>query len=98
MKVKIIQVAGRVERQDAKVGPYKKEPGNFHKAMCAAAYYARKMNCRMVVIPGNSYMNKVYHIAQVDEDLKKFCPGQNEVAVGIMEPSGVGYTGRATED
>ena len=55
-----------------KVGEYRRSPGDIHLAIGAALHYARKNNKRMVVIPGNSYMNKVYHIATESSDIKSF--------------------------
>ena len=51
---------------------YRESPGDFTLAANAAAYYAKKYNKTMVIVPGNSYGKKVYHIANESDDLAKF--------------------------
>jgi len=71
-----------------------RDPANFHKAAACALTISRcaKMPAyhgkRMVVLPGNSYGYKVFHVAKENDDLREFCPGMQEVACGVVENNG----------
>lgn len=47
---------------------YKSNPADSTSAAQAAGFYAKKYNKPFQVVPGNSYMNKVFSIAQADTD------------------------------
>ena len=73
------------------VAAYRKTPGSLNAAASAAAYYAKRDNARMVVVEGNSYGNRVYHIARESEDLCKFTGMRVQTRVVVVEPSGAAF-------
>jgi hypothetical protein len=70
------------------VKAYRKCPGDFNLAANAAAYYAAKQNTVMVVIPGNSYMSKVFHVVPEGSDLSRFTCGMGNkvIAIAVVDP------------
>ena len=82
------------------VKEYKARPGNFQFA-CNAAYHYAKRNkaARMIVVPGNSYGSKVYHIARETDSLAKYQPGgATESVVGIVSEFGEVFKGVASRN
>jgi hypothetical protein len=76
------------------VKAYKKSPSDFNLAANAAAHYATKQNKSMLVIPGNSYGSKLFHIASADDsDLSRFTCGLGDkfMTVAIVESDGSVY-------
>jgi hypothetical protein len=90
---------GQTEKRSAVVKEWKKYPGNFDLAAHAGHYYAKKHKREMVIVPGNSYMHKVYHIVETNEDLRKYVPGigNMELNVGVVYPDGKVYQAIATK-
>jgi hypothetical protein len=74
---------------------YCKNPASLNLAASAAAYTANKLGERVVVVEGNSYGNKVYHIAQQSEPLSKYTAMSCTAKVLIVEPSGECFYGIA---
>lgn len=79
MKCRKKEYKGRVIKAQSPVKSYRENPGFIRNALAAAAHYANRFQEDMIVIPGNSYGNAVYHIARVCEDLNKYRPGENKV-------------------
>lgn len=82
MKLSSLIKIGTVTEPTTKL--WKKEPSNFTFACQAAAVFAKKHNSKMVVIPGNSYMQRVFHIAKPSDPIQKFfgyIPEETNVAV-----------------
>lgn len=84
--------AGTLERgRKAVVREWKRNPDNFDDACHAAGHYARRDNCRMVVIPGNSYGRRCFHITTEADSFRKFfpgCPDDKWVRVGVVDADG----------
>jgi hypothetical protein len=93
MDIKIENKAGTVK--PGNVREYRKNPSNLNLAAQAAAHYAGKSNQRMIVIQGNSYMNKVYHIAKECDPISKYTAMQGMFKVVIVEPTGECFYGTA---
>jgi hypothetical protein len=71
---------------------YRKEPSNFTKAAQAAGFYARKNNIPFQIVSGNSYMNKVFLIADATKDeIGRTANSNKEVNIGIVLPNGKVY-------
>ncbi|MDY8021214.1 hypothetical protein [Paenibacillus polymyxa] len=74
------------------VREYRKSPGSLNLAASAAAHYAKNLKERVVLVEGNSYMSRVYHIARETDDLRKYAIMSNVTAkVLIVEPNGDCY-------
>lgn len=86
MKLQIDNAVGKV--QAGQVKEYKKNPGSINLAAQAGAYYAKKQNERVVIIEGNSYMNRIYHIAKESDSLSKFTATSSKARVLVIEPTG----------
>lgn len=72
-----------------KVRAYRKSPGDFDLAASAAAYYAAKHGEEMVIVPGNSYGSRVFHIVKSHEALAQFAiPSGAVVRIAIVDPNG----------
>lgn len=77
---------------------WKKEPSNFTKAAQAAAFYAKRDGKPMMVVSGNSYGHKVFHIGGAEED----GPGQaahhgDTSSIAIVHTDGGVYQVTATK-
>jgi len=75
----------------SKVKPYRNSPGNFQFAADAAYYYAKKHDCEMAAVPGNSWGHSVYCVVNLDEDLGKYVPAikKEQYIIGaIVKPNG----------
>jgi len=67
---------------------YIADVGDFTLAIYAARVFADRQGIEMVVIPGNSYMRKVYHISRLDKPYEPFRPG-NPTHIGALVCPGV---------
>ena len=90
MEIKLIKKIGQVTKQVGSLKTYKADPGTFENAAFAAFHSVSKLGEDMMIVPGNSYMSKVYHIAKLTDDVKTFTgpTGQKEVAVGVVKEDG----------
>lgn len=79
------------------VKPYRNAPGDINKAIEAAFHYAKKNDEPMVCVPGNSYMNFVFHIAKESDSLTKYTGMAVEVKVAVVYPNGDVYLGKASK-
>lgn len=78
---------------------WKKSPGDFTFACQAAAFYARKENADMLVIPSNSYGSKVFQVSRMTDDLRKYAPGIADkwVSCAMVSPDGTVYQGKCSQ-
>jgi hypothetical protein len=93
MELTIGKFAGTVKA--GQVREHKKNPASLNLAASAAAHYAKKLNDQVVVIEGNSYMNKVYHIAKDTDSVSKYTAMNYAVNVLIVKPNGECFHGIA---
>lgn len=95
MEITTTNQIGTTSRTKSPIKTYNSNPGNFDAAAHAAAHYARKHDKNMVVVPGNSYGSKVYHIALETDDLLKysFAP---KAAVALVTIKGEVFQATAT--
>lgn len=80
---------GQCENRKAMIKDYRENPGDFNMAAHAAYYYAKKYDQLMIVIPGNSYMKKVFHISYYLNAKKFLLKDNNQIA--IVYPNGNVY-------
>lgn len=66
------------------IAAYKTNPQDVNKALKAGYAYSLKINNDIIVVPGNSYMNKVYHICKVDDELSKFGYNKKQTIDGYL--------------
>jgi len=66
-EVELLDKIGVVENTDKAIFNYKRSPGDANVAIIAAAAYAIKQKEDMLVLLGNSYMNRVYHVKAVSD-------------------------------
>lgn len=83
MKIQLGKQIGTVTQ--AQVKEWKRNPSDFTAACQAAAVYVRKNGARMVVIPGNSYGVKVFHVVPESESLSKYTAMPGAFAVAIVD-------------
>lgn len=83
---------GKVTHSNVK--SWRSEPHDFTYACQAAFHYAKKWDMDMVIVPGNSYMKKVYHIARITDDILKF-PGAKGQKCAVVGTDGYVYMCRA---
>lgn len=86
MKLSIENRIGKVA--GGNVREYKKNPSSLNLAVSAGAYYAKKNGERMVIVEGNSYMRKVYHIAKESDSISKFTAISGKFKVIVVESDG----------
>ncbi len=89
MKVETYQ---RTIRENAEPGTkkaYRKAPGDFHAAASYAVTLAKKLAQEIVVIPGNSYGSALYHLATLDEDIRKYTVCADVVIAATATPEGL---------
>ena len=67
---------------------WKSSPGDHEAAVKAAYHYARRDNKEMVVVPGNSYGQKVHHITTTEEKVSKFTATPGDHGVTTVTPQG----------
>lgn len=81
------------------VKPWRDTPGDFTSACQAAGFYARKYEQDMIVVPGNSYGSRIFHIIRKTDDLGKYVPGigNKSVNCAVVSPDGKVYQGSATK-
>jgi hypothetical protein len=65
MKIKITDRIGAATKGTRKA--HSKAPGDFNAAACFAFAQAVKLGEPLVLVPGNSYMSKVWHVARITE-------------------------------
>lgn len=90
MNIEKQHLLGKADPKTA-VKAYRQCPSDFTLAANAACHYAKKFQECMVVILGNSYGNKVYHIAKTTDDLKKYAPGAKSLIGATVNPEGDVY-------
>jgi len=88
MIVKILEKIGTAKAEKGVVGNYKKHPDSLTAAANAAVYYANKNNQDLLLVPGNSYMRKVYHIALKSERIQKYTGFQATVLGALVTMDG----------
>lgn len=87
MKLTIQNNAGTAKATTLKA--YRANPGNLNVAASYAFTLAKKLNERMIVVRGNSYMQAVYHICKECDDVMAYNGGmRKETKVVIVEPNG----------
>jgi hypothetical protein len=82
----------------AKAGTLKNYRANCANLNAAASYaytMAKKLNERMIVIEGNSYMNKVFFICKESDSVSKYTAMKVEVNVVVVQPDGEVFYGVA---
>jgi hypothetical protein len=91
---------GQVSGKSRSVANYRKAPGDLTAAANAALHYSAKNypGQSMLLIAGNSYMNKVYHITPGNEGLAKFTGmgHYKDTAVVVVRPNGEVFNAVAT--
>ena len=90
MQVTTLDLIGTANSKSA-VNAYRKAPGDFNKAANAAAHYAKKNNAEMVIIPGNSYGSRVFHIGRKADSVSKYVGWQATVIGAIVNVDGTVY-------
>jgi hypothetical protein len=93
MELTVDKAIGKVEA--GQIRAYRKNPADLNLAACAGAYTAKKLNERVVIVEGNSYGCKVYHIAKESDDLTKYTVMKCKARVLIVEPTGECFYGIA---
>lgn len=91
MKFSNLRLKGKITPTDGAISEYRKNPGLLTKAVYAAAAYAKKRHADMVVVPGNSMMASIYHIAPATEDLKKYTVMSTTAHVMLVKVDGSVY-------
>ena len=81
---------GQCKKVTAPIKTWRNHPGDFDAAAHAAWHYAKRDNRRMVIVPGNSYTRKVYHICTDDKDVKSFTgpTGRETTQVAVVTVEG----------
>ena len=89
--IEITKKAGVITSVTRAIANYRKSPGDLQLAARAAAAYARKENTPMMVVPGNSYMNRVYHIMAATADPKTATVMNRDTKIILAKPTGEVY-------
>lgn len=97
MQIEIIKQIGQITKRNKATTTYRKSPAHFDNAIYAALHYAIKHNDDMVVIPGNSYGKKVYHITTVTDSVKKYTIKSSNNTIGLVTPEGKVFQAIANE-
>lgn len=75
---------------------YRAEPSNLNIAASYAFTMAKKLNERMIVVQGNSYMQKVYHVCKESDDVVTYNGGVRQLTkVVVVETNGDVYYAEA---
>lgn len=85
------KISAKLPEKKAPMKDYRKNPGNLDNAAYAALYAAKKIKNRIIVVPGNSYMNRVYHLAKDSDDLTAFTVMATIARVLVVYPDGQTY-------
>ena len=64
MKIHTLKRLGNIPLGKKMVQPWRKSPGCKQYALTAARHYAKRDNKTMLVIEGNMYMSRVFHITR----------------------------------
>jgi len=88
MKLKILDVLTIIRPTTGNIKPYKSNPGYLELACHAAVQKAASLKEDLLIVPGNSYCKRVFHIAKTNEDIKKYCPGMKFVNLFYVKQSG----------
>lgn len=68
---------------------YRSNSANLNVAAAYAFTIAKKLNERMIVVQGNSYMNKVFHICKECDDVVTYNGGVRKATkVVVVETNG----------
>ena len=96
MKINKLTKLTTINSSKSPVKNYRSNPGDFELAAIAAVYYAKKFHEDVVIVPGNSYGRKIYHVVRLNEDLDKYQPGVRKSIVGVAQPNGDVYRALAS--
>lgn len=88
MKINSEKFCLKISARKCAMKDYRQNPGDLDCAVFAALHTAKRINNRVIVIPGNSYMNLVYHITTEDKDLMIFTASSKPADVFIVYPDG----------
>lgn len=89
LKYEETRIIGTVGPKKRAVSEWKADPGSFDDAAHAAFHYATKLKKTMAIVPGNSYMHKVYFIVELEKcDLRTYGAFGGKVPIGIVSPDG----------
>jgi hypothetical protein len=88
MKLTIGKNIGQAIKTKAPIKTYRNNPGNLTIAANAALFYAQQTGNRMVLVPGNSYMNKIYHIVEETASVAKYTVNPTNNTVAVVTPYG----------
>lgn len=96
MLIEVGEKIGAVGNTRGAMSSYRAAPGNFDAAARAAVHSARRNNARMVIVPGNSYGQRVYHIARETDSIARYTAMRASVAVAVADVDGMIYKGVAS--
>lgn len=91
MEIEIKKQIGIAIKESGAIKRWRASPGDLTLACQAAFHYAAKDGKTKVVVPGNSYGSKVYHIANESDDLKKFTVMATSAVVAVVDAGGAVY-------
>lgn len=83
-----IKKMGMVLASYAKPAEWRKNPADITAATAAAAFYARRDMKPYAVVPGNSYMSRVYQVQPLSGDPARVLGMRHPVSVVVVEPAG----------
>lgn len=75
---------------------WRKAPGDFTLACHAAHHVARRDQLRIVLVHGNSYGHKVFHMATELDRIGRFIFG-TECNVAVVDPAGNIFAANASD-
>lgn len=88
MKFSNKKLKGKITPRSGAIKAYRASPGGLETSTYAALAYAKKDGKPKVVVQGNSYGSRVFHIANTNEDLKKYTVMSKEAHVYLVQPDG----------
>ncbi len=97
MKLKNLKKVADMPKVSGAMKEYKNNPGSINAAAYAAVYKAKQMKSDIVVIEGNSYGHRVYHLALPGDSLKKFTASSKPAKVIVVNQKGEAYEATAED-
>jgi len=91
-KLEKLKKVGELTPKKGVIKTYRSNPSDLNAAAVAAVHYAIKNNSPMIVIEGNSYMNKCYSIQRLSDDPLRVTVMSGVFNVVIADPNGNVYT------
>lgn len=91
MKITETESAPSIRPRRGALKEYRRYPGGLNAAAFAALHFARRDKASKVIVEGNSYGSRVYHIANMTDDLATYTAMASSARVLVVKADGSSF-------